>query len=670
MTISPKRAGTTVLGTLFVMLLLGAVCYRLALAVRTDLHADLAWMHVGAPEHLRSRARHWYPLTYSTLDHWTQVGDADAAQYAFETIAHFGGMPARLWLRQSVDRDGITTYFPPNGFIAFEGAFGLNDVHVRAALALRAARHVASEQGNDQHFDAQLLSQFGADALPAIEQVLRETPKAKREKLYFAMPYDRSTWTATERKRAKRVDAERDAYELHVNPEQSEHRSRLSIAAERLTNGNRSMLHTLAAQVNGDLRAFDSVDYMPNLVAVAKAFPNSRLNHGYRAYDALRGDTYFLRNDNVDAAPPIQFTNIQGWRNWLRSYADHPGADDAAYWLGRSLQARGDRVAALRTYAAALERHLGDGDMSDVIAGRFLWMLDVATTDRDLSSYVRSSPKSTLTPIVNYARAVRAARAGKFRVALALAPADIARDIATAKRTGLVYDTVGLPAALADQRQMWQRLTTASRDQIAAEWNGENGWEIGYLTYFNGFRQGGAGYLGDSGLPAATLAKNMRAANRNAHIITYATEAMGDPQESRQKHERERIITALYEQIEAYPDQETEAMGALPELPPANDSDATLYRDPIGIDLTGLSLQDAKIAQQQHDIDVSWIRQEVYFVREYVQRYPHDVFAATALLSAFEVTGQTVYLDQLISLTPQSDRVEEARALLWRAHQS
>ena len=641
---------------------------RLGSEVRRDLHADLTWMHVGAPVEMRSRAWKWYPLTYPVLDRWLQTGDGDSAQYAFETIVHFGGPFAKLWLQQNIERDATPSYFPYDGLSSSLEAFGLSTSQARYRIALQAAKHVASEDGFDQHFDAVLLAQLGPDALTAIEQALRNTPWQHQEKLFAALPYDRKNWTTDERARADRLEARSNAYERATNPE-VEQRSALSIAAERLTNGDRSMLAVLAPHVNGDLRAFNTIDYMPNLIAVAQAFPQSRLTRGYRAYDALRGDTYFYRNDAIDEALPVRFLDTNAWKTWIAAFADHPGADDAAYWLGRALQSRGERVAALRTYADALERQLGDGDMRDVIAGRMLWMLDVATTDNDLKAYIQAYPKATLTPIVSYARAVRAARVGDFTQASKLRPKHLEQYIDTVKRLGLIYDTSGLSLLMTQQQTAWQQLNRASQEQVEDAWNSDDGWKIGYLVFFNESRDGGTGYIGDSGLAPDILVRNMQLANPNAHVISYAATRIRHASQAEQRPERQRLIVALYQQIAEYPDQETEAMERLPDLPVGVGQDTSLYSDPHSIDTSYMTPKEAASARQQHEIDMWWTRQTVFQVHEYARLYPNDGFTSTALLSAFEVTGRTSYLHRLIETEPNGDRTEEARALLWRAHQ-
>lgn len=183
--------------------------------------------------------------------------------------------------------------------------------------------------------------------------------------------------------------------------------------------------HWLPVAVNDDLTMLDHIWMGATLIRISAKYPNSRYARGCREYAAIRGHAYLGESshpwvterplDHRPFPPPIEAVK---WRSWLRAYPDHPGADDAAYWLGRDLQWQSLRYEALREFADLIERPVGDGDMLDNIRGQFVRMLDIGVTDNDLRRFLSVSPNDSLAPAVQYALAVHLAREQRYAEAL------------------------------------------------------------------------------------------------------------------------------------------------------------------------------------------------------------------------------------------------------------
>jgi hypothetical protein len=511
------------------------------------------------------------------------------------------------------------------------------------------------------HIAQLLLEDLGPAALPALEFAARGADANTLVKLADLIPEPDIHFSAAERARVaalRRICAPALTAAENITPTK---RSLSDLASEQLTRGHNSALKALRRLVAGNLRVFNTISYGPDMIAVAKAFPKSRLNRGFLAYDAIRGGTYFGRDTNDDNRTDKALAHPANWRTWLDLYSDHPGADDASYWLGRSLARSGHRVGALRAYLEAVEHSLGDGDMRDIIIRRALWMLDVGATDEDLSEYVRIYPQTPLAPLVEYAAAVRAARSHDYIRALKLAAALTPPGSERALRLGFGNTPETVSALIEVQRSYWVALAGASDAAQERAWASDDGWKIGYFAFYDGTRMGGAAYAGEPGLDSAALSANMQSANRNAQIIAFtAEEPLHDSDDSfRLQHELR--ISALYSQLADYPDNETAAMGFLPSLPAEIGSDTRLFRPALNTD------ENAEDDVAARNMTTWWTRQLVAQVRDYVHDYKQAPFCADALLAAYEVTGETTYLRQLLALSAAGPRSEEARALLWRA---
>lgn len=157
---------------------------------------------------------------------------------------------------------------------------------------------------------------------------------------------------------------------------------------------------------------------------VRERHPNSFLARGMAAYEEVRGAPY-LEIDRRRPADdwPYRYGDgqydpqreIPGWERYLKTYSSHPGADDAAYRLGRCYEIKGDYPAALNAlYRATL---LPDGDCHDDAAGRIVYLLDAVMTREQLASLAADKLEPHLVPLVEYSMAVKTLRRDDFRAA-------------------------------------------------------------------------------------------------------------------------------------------------------------------------------------------------------------------------------------------------------------
>lgn len=619
--------------------------------IARDLHADIAWANVDAPPPLRERAYRFYPLTYPVLERWTRGADDVRAGYAIETIGHFGGPLAAAWLRHAIN-DHIPAGYGGGDTFGTLDRFGVVTAADRRATAfeiLHEAERVTTDD-SVQSILVPLAQALGPAMLEPFEKLAASAPAAQQDRLAAVLPYPDQRWTAPEKARYTAIQRRLSAAAERQAARQEPARSRIDRYAERLTGGDVSVRPFFATLVDGNLHAFSSVTYMPNLIAVGAAYPQSRLMRGFLAYDAIRGGSYFDRDDTSDADTAPALHNERAWRQWLQAYPDHPGADDAAYWLARGLLRQGDRSGALRVAMQALEAGYGDGDMSGELADIVRWLLDAGMSDEEITAFVKRYPHGLLAPAVRYAQAVRLARSHAYATALAALPADENDTAARCVRAHLVESGNTIAAQTRRQRELWRQLAAASFDGQERVWNSDDGWQAGYLALYDQERDGGTVYADEPGTPRTQIARNMQAANVNAQRIALSLGVLRhDPGLGRARLERERLIRALYAQVDQFPDAETVAMG-----------------EPAGF--AALTGHDRRFSEQtpQDRVLTWWSRQQLAAIDAYVRDYPAAEFTPTALLCAYEVSGDRMYLRTLLTVAPQSSRSDEARALLWR----
>ncbi len=320
---------------------------------------------------------------------------------------------------------------------------------------------------------------------------------------------------------------------------------------------------------NEDLRQLTRQQLHPSyLESVVIGLPDSRLARGCREYSAIRGADYFrdwpeprFRWALTLLPQAIARASVEerGWRRWLARYPDHPGADDARWWLTRSLEWQGRRYEALELVAVQLTTPVGDSAygrknefeseerITRAFEERFRWLLDVGTTTADLERFLRAHPGH---PQVRYALAVRAARAHQYREALRLSE-DLTIEVEPIEE----WDEPCLATlSLENQRNRWRQLarhdltTRWGRQAVLTSWLKNDGWRNGYLLLYNRGRQWGFAHhwypseADPSGRPdEKVIRQNYRDANPNFVALQL------DPDSTE----------ALYKQWTMYPVEES-----------------------------------------------------------------------------------------------------------------
>lgn len=157
-----------------------------------------------------------------------------------------------------------------------------------------------------------------------------------------------------------------------------------------------------------------------------KLFPIPALRKLAGNTPAFGGGSYFghsLYNPETGEPIPRPFPPAEEetlWRTWLTVYPNHPGADDALFWLTRTLEWQGKREEALVLLANWLADPFGDGDMRYVLRRRLLLLLDSGATPSELQAFLDRHGEHPLAAAVRYALAVRFAREHRYDLALQL----------------------------------------------------------------------------------------------------------------------------------------------------------------------------------------------------------------------------------------------------------
>ena len=344
------------------------------------------------------------------------------------------------------------------------------------------------------------------------------------------------------------------------------YRERAAISLWYLPDPDRAMLRPHLARALAhpldDLCSFrlESLE----LLGLAQAFPKSRLACGCKAFGQLRGGSYFGdylywsgAGESLSRFPqalPAQ------WREWLAGYPDHPGADDAAYWLGRTMERQGRRYEAFVFFFRNLKHLPGDQDMQPRWRDHVMWLLDVGVTAQDLEQYLRAYPQDPSAPLVRYALALRRARAHDYSEALRLTEGLVLGPACQASvgeeewnyswslaephrdREATFRNKATPDEDLAFQRGLWQRCRKLQGSASARElyalgsfWSEAGGWRIGYFLPLQGQRTflwcySWDAYARDSHPyfrpDADTIRDQARLANQNEAIFSLMTQVL------------------------------------------------------------------------------------------------------------------------------------------------
>lgn len=433
------------------------------------------------------------------------------------------------------------------------------------------------------------------------------------------------------------------------------------------------------------------------LVGMAEKYPQSRFIQAAREYGNLTGYSYFggePRSPILQAqiAQKTAAETATDWQRWLSRYPDHSGADDATYFLARSLQNQGEVLAAFDLWVQMMLDPQGDRDAAYLAWPHVRTLLDVGFTVDQLETLTEQYQDEAIAPLLRYALAVHQARSQDYAEALATSQgldltampesflssyySNLDRWLWRPLSARSIQQT--MQATLTEQRQRWQQLsqwqqedTPESRYRLASNWAGAGGWKNGYLAVWEQSRV----YLLPTGSwddyycemfwvcnPEQQMVDDIRDryqhASQNAIALQLFQSVLDDPNTPASLREKALYMAAdtLLWQWEDHPLGET-------------------YRihPPAGVASSGLAFPDS--SEDPDRFFESWEANYDTIERDYKryidetlaelqQTFPQSAYIDDLLFSRFAISGEPRYLQQIVTEYPEGDRALEARFLL------
>lgn len=687
---------------------------------------------------------------YPLLDYYSRSRDSIRQTYGVVGIRSLGKPYTTLWLTRHLQRRHpgpdiflVTaklnnllnrTFYEPNDDKVWQKEFGLDDPATRDRLVRLAKQNLEPETTGHDH------SQFNQEFLVAVlgyEKVFPPQPSPSEEKPPLALPdwskferltqpsqseiqnaiaYYRSLPPETqERLLVERLGAVKAGQisligkallqDLATHPKSAD---KVWAIAELHRHGDPQGTALLQQMINGDLSQLYPLTRVTGyashnlrkthayylLIAIAQKYPHSKFIQGCREYGDLTGKSYF------DAAPrskailernakktPAQKT--LDWQQWLSRYPDHPGADDAIYYLARSLQEQNDVMGAMRLWIKLMTQSVGDGDAIYLAWPYVRSLLDVGLTTEQIETLLKEPNTAPMTPLLQYAVSVRYARAQNYAKAL---QTSTKLDL-TAMPTfvlGSYYNNnpywwtgaSNSPAAevqkqiqamLIEQRQRWQKLlklqqenTPNSQYHLASDWAGAGGWKNGYMAIWDGWRawhlpteECGTWWVCDLTWRDAALVRSLyQNSSQNAVALSLYQNLLDNPQTPPPLREKTLYMVAatLLWQWENHPVGETIRIH-----PPAGvqGKPQNLF---WGNDDSLNNRQDWEATTNQMQQDYQHRIDEI--IAELESKFPQSSYIDDLLFSSYYLSGKPAYLQRIVQQYSQGDRALEAKFLL------
>ncbi|MGE5484079.1 MAG: tetratricopeptide repeat protein [Ignavibacteriales bacterium] len=418
--------------------------------------------------------------------------------------------------------------------------------------------------------------------------------------------------------------------------------------------GSKESLGRLVADVdeNGAAQGIQAWGNHSLLREIRSGYPDSYLARGFRAYEAVRGRRYFVLDywDSWDDPWPFEYgagqydpaREIPGWLGFLKDFEKHPGADDAAYRLGRCYEIQGKWKEALMWLARAMT--LPDGDLGYDSRGRLLFVLDARVPAAELER-LAGDPGSLpgLGPVIQYTLAVRDIRGENYQRASERLAALIAKhggEDADATGAFPLGGAIGLRYPFwrkVREQQGWvSRLAEATAQSKSSPADPEAMYRIGAEIYRNQFiyynylwadaRQGfnWIGHINELWAETPEGQAYLQGLINYQHALKWFEASERAPQAA-----GELKAKALYSQGLAY-------IGILQW---GQDSETVLGEEAVR----------AKVVDT---------------FKRFVETYPRSSMADDALLTIFAYTRDKTQLERLLRDYPNGDRADQARKAL------
>ncbi|HEY9699899.1 MAG TPA: hypothetical protein V6D10_21750 [Trichocoleus sp.] len=476
---------------------------------------------------------------------------------------------------------------------------------------------------------------------------------------------------------------------------------------ETILNGDFKPLYSLTHLVSyGDFAS--EVDKSAHayylLLGMAQKYSNSQFIRAAREYGNLTGRSYFggeLRSPIIleRLAQKTPAEKLASWQDWLNRYPNHPGADDATYFVARSLQDQNQIMSALDRWVELMTQSIGDGDAKYLAWAHLRTLLDVGLTTDQLQQVLNQYQTQPIAPLFRYALAVHQARDQDYATALQTsAELDLTQmpetvlgsyynpQIFSSYNQGWQMNPMYSPQAiqqrmqsmLTEQRQGWQKLrqlqatdTPASRYELASAWAGSGGWKYGYLAVWDDRRT--------SVLPTGTWSDEYC---QIFWVCNTQLRGRDGVQANYQEGSQNAVALSLYESLLNQKDlpaaiqEKALFMKAATLLSQWEDypiGETFRIHPPIGvqsaIQAADSSPDDSEAAyqaweQQYNQIEQDYLTALDQSIAQLEAIAPQSQYIDDLLFSRFIISGQAQYLEKIVTQYPQGDRVAEAHFLL------
>jgi hypothetical protein len=476
--------------------------------------------------------------------------------------------------------------------------------------------------------------------------------------------------------------------------------------------------------------AFGDQAYFLMLAWTENKYRDSKFSKGCREFGDLRGVSYFgrkprsqeIQNRNA-VKTPAQW--VQDWQQWLSRYPDHPGADDAIYFLALNLQAENDVLGAMRNWMKLMMQSPGDGDALELAWPHVRSLLDVGLSVDQLETLVAEQRNSTIAPLLEYNLAVRYARQQDYAKALQISqgldltkmPTEVLGSYYNSKGNYYIEADVtklqkNVQVILTEQRQRWQKLhnwqtenTPESRYRIAANWSSPGGWKNGYLPIWD---QDRVAHLPIFNFEACQtfwtcefikqrpeiVRSRYQSANQNAVALSLYEKILADPQTPPNVREKTlyMIASTLFAQWEWHPEQETIAIhppsgvsgesqivkiwqetNPLAAKVQAKGKEEDQREDPNNPDRTFYRMwrefvwaneaQDS-MGKAEEAIKADYQRRIDQIIAQLKQQFPQSPYIDDLLFSSYFLSRKPSYLEEIVKQYPKGDRATDAAKFL------
>lgn len=691
---------------------------------------------------------------YPLLEFYARSRDPIRQRYGVIGIRSLGKPYTTLWLTELLtqNRSNVDFYLLTEnlgslqnsdqnqpyeyGSKNWEQEFSLNEPLMRSRLIALARKNL--EPKNSPTYYDQFNLQFLANLL-GYEQVYPREPDAKKS--------DLSGWKKFEsvsRPSRQQIQAAVDYYrQLPAEAQETLLAERFGrIPAGKLSAMVRGFFQTLAADrnaadriwaiaeldrhgdpqanaqlqtiLNGDLsqlkpltQAVSYEDYSAKghhayylLVGIAQKYPTSQFVRGCREYGDLTGRSYFggePRSQTIlnRVAKKTAVEQTRDWQQWLNRYPNHPGADDATYFLARSLQAQNNVLGATRLWLKMMLAPMGDQDSLYLAYPHIRTLLDVGLSADQIQRLAQEPEHAAVVPLLHYTMAVKYARSQDYTKAL-----DISEKLDLTKIPNpffeRYYQTGGawwgadnqpgarqrqMQTLLVEQRQRWRQLlslqqenTPESRYRLASDWAGRGGWKNGYLPLWDNFRTYHlpTRYSTSSRYPVSA---NDRWDCRYWWVCDLSKRGDGVVRQAYQEASQNGVAIALYQKLledPSTPDALREkalymqAMTLLWQWENHDPGETARIHPPAGVPKGGQKT-DPYSGEVEVDIAAAYQSRLDGILTELQVKSPNSPYIDDLLFSSYYLSGRPRYLQQLVNRYPQSDRTAEAQFLLDHA---